>query len=45
MKKQSVKTASVVGLCVLILTSCLLQTAAAFRRAGIGPGAGKKDGP
>ena len=24
---------------------CLLQTAAAFRRAGIGPGAGKKDGP
>ena len=33
MKKDKVKTASVVGLCALMLVSSLLQTALAFKRA------------
>ena len=34
MKKETVKTASIVGMCALMLLSCVLQTAAAFKRAG-----------
>ncbi len=36
MKNESVKAASVLGLCALLLVSCLLQTAAALKRAGEG---------
>lgn len=34
MKKETVKTASVIGMCALMLLSCVLQTAATFKRAG-----------
>jgi hypothetical protein len=44
MKKPSTKTASVVGLCALLLVSCVLQTAVAFQRAGTDPKTGKKLG-
>ncbi|MBR3474918.1 MAG: hypothetical protein IKH34_07605 [Oscillospiraceae bacterium] len=44
MKNEKLKTASVVGMCALFLLSCVLETAAAFKRAGIKPGEGKKNG-
>lgn len=38
------RRASVVALCALFLVSCVLQTAAAFKRAGIAAEKAKKDG-
>ena len=44
MKNEKLKAAAVIGMCVLFLASCVLETAAAFKQAGIQSGAEKKNG-
>ncbi len=43
MNRDKWKAASVVGMCVLFLASCALETALAFKRAGLIAKGGKKE--